>query len=128
MLIRMSVIALLITLAGCANLEALMGGKEQKFEPLDTPILKPEIDYAAEYPDCMTAGKRLAENIEIGMTLNEVTRLVGKPRWKVPGSWWWSKSFSKEGKPLVRFAFQKGREDTRVTAIETDTSRCEADE
>lgn len=124
-------ILLALVLAGCAGTQSLFGHSvSSEPETYPTPVfkVKPDIDYSGESPSCVIAAQRLADNVEVGMTLSEVQRLVGQPRWKIPGSWWWSKSFSKAGKPLVRFALQRGRDTTVITAIDTDTSRCETSE
>ena len=87
--------------------------------------VKPELDYSRESPDCITAAQRLADNVQVGMTLSEVTRLVGQPKLRVTGSWRWSKSFSRRGNPLVRFAFLPGRAHTVITGVVSDSSNCE---
>jgi len=56
-------------------------------------MVKPDIDYSGETPGCMVAAQRLVDNVEVGMTLKDVTRLVGKPRYKITGSWWWKKKY-----------------------------------
>jgi len=125
------VVAVTTQLAGCASLESALGKSKDKTPdsfPKPVFLVKPEIDYSGEYPNCVVAGQRLADNVEVGMTLKDVTRLVGQPRWKIPGSWWWSKSFSKAGKPLVRFGIQKGQDDTVITGLDTSTDRCEPSE
>ena len=120
-----------LALAGCGSLtsfSAPSGKKETASFP--TPILtvKPELDYSSEYPSCVVAAQRLADNVEVGMSLKDVRRLVGQPRWMIPGSWWWSKSFSSAGKPRVRFGYERGRDHTAITGIDTDSSRCEPDD
>jgi len=123
---KVSVIAFALLLTGCASVQSIVGSADE--EPtFPTPVLmvKPDIDYSGETPGCMVAAQRLVDNVEVGMTLKDVTRLVGKPRYKITGSWWWSKSFSKSGKPRVRFDFQRGQDDTVITGIDTDTSGCE---
>jgi len=87
--------------------------------------VKPEIDYSGESPDCFTAAQRLADNVQVGMTLGEVTRLVGQPKWRITGSWRWSKTFGGAGKPLVRFPFQQGRAHMVITKVVSDSSNCE---
>ena len=123
-----TMVASVSLLAGCATMESMLGNSGNKTDEFPTPVVtvKPEIDFSAETPACTVAGQRLAENVEVGMTLKDVTRLVGKPKWKITGSWWWSKSFSKRGKPVVRFGLQRGRDDTIITGISTDTSGCES--
>lgn len=122
-----TVVMALGLLAGCTTMESMLGNSGKKAEEFPTPVVtvKPEIDFSAETPACTVAGQRLAEHVEVGMTLKDVTRLVGKPKWKVTGSWWWSKSFTKKGKPVVRFGLQRGRDDTVITSISSDTSGCE---
>ncbi len=129
MQVKRSTLALVVAvlLSGCSSAQSLLeSSKEPERFPTPVIIVKPEIDYSGEYPSCSEAGKRLAENVEVGMTLKDATRLVGQAKWRIPGSWWWSKSFTKDGKPLVRFALQQGRDDTVITAIVTDTHRCES--
>ena len=120
-----------LALAGCGSLQSFAAPSTKKeTESFPTPILtvKPELDYSSEYPSCIVAAQRLADNVEVGMSLKDVRRLVGQPRWMIPGSWWWSKSFSSAGKPRVRFGYERGRDHTAITAIDTDSSRCESDE
>ena len=98
-----------LALAGCGSLTSFSAPSSKKeTESFPTPILnvKPEIDYSSEYPSCIVAAQRLADNVEVGMSLKDVRRLVGQPRWMIPGSWWWSKSFSNAGKPRVRFGYE----------------------
>ena len=124
----LTILTALGLLAGCTTMESMLGKSGDSADKFPTPILtvKPEIDFSDETPLCTVAGQRLAEHVEVGMTLKDVTRLVGKPRWKITGSWWWSKSFTKKGKPVVRFGLQRGRDDTVITSISTDVSGCES--
>jgi hypothetical protein len=107
-------------LSGCAKPVA-----EPVAEPLATkPLIKPEIDYSSETPDCETAGKRLAENIEVGMTLGDARRLVGKPTFRLPTTWWWSRGISKTGKPYIEFPLVLSDDDVKITNVVTDVSGC----
>lgn len=87
-------------------------------------LVAPELDYSDETPDCVTAGQRIAAHIEVGMTLEDVRRLVGNPRWDLPGQWWWSASFSETGRPRIKFPFGRGLPDVKVTGVQADTDRC----
>lgn len=91
---------------------------------VERPTIKPELDFSDEKPDCTTAGARLAEHIEIGMTLDDVIRLVGKPSLKLPGFWWWSGTVSKEGRPMVKFPIGRSQGDVVITELRSDTSSC----
>ncbi len=86
--------------------------------------VKPELDYSNETPDCKTAALRIAENIEIGMTLSDVQRLVGKPKWKLPGSWWWSSSLSETGRPNIRYPIGPGTRDVVITGLSSEFGEC----
>lgn len=92
----------------------------------ETPAVKvkPELDYSAESPDCATAAARLAENIQVGMALSEVQRLVGKPKFKVPGSWWYASSFSKGGVPVVKFQFGSSIGTKPVKSFSAESDNC----
>ncbi len=109
-------------LQGCSKISI----PESEPEPVAAPIamVKPEIDYSSESPDCETAGQRLADNIEVGMTLGDVRRLVGKPVYRLPGSWWWSRGLSKTGKPNVQFDLVVSNDDVKVKKISTAVSGC----
>ena len=88
------------------------------------PLIKPEIDYSSETPDCETAGTRLAEYIDVGMTLGDVRRLVGSPTFRLPTTWWWSRGFSKTGKPYIEFPLVTGNDDIKITNVVSDISGC----
>lgn len=107
-------------LCGCSH----NFSKEEVEASIPAGTIKPDIDYSAESPDCETAAQRIAENIQVGMTLADVKRLVGKPRVVLPGSFWWTPGFSLSGKPTVRYAFGPAEDNVPVTAFSTDTSGC----
>jgi len=95
-------------------------------EPIPAPTYKPEIDYSGESPDCETAGQRIKKHVKVGMTLREVRRLVGNPRYKIPGSWWWSNSFSlkKSARPTVTFPPAPADDDLKVLSFTASTTGC----
>lgn len=120
MRIRDFVVALWsLQLMGCVGLEL----KEKK-ATIPVGQIKPEVDFSAETPDCITAGERIAANLQEGMALGDVIRLVGKPGWKLPGSWWWTQSFDNVGKPFVKFDLGARSMDTAVKSFSADTSDC----
>ncbi len=88
------------------------------------PLVKPEIDYSSESPDCETAAQRLTDNVEVGMTLGDVRRLVGSPLYRLPTTWWWSRGLSKTGKPYVEFPLVIGEDNVKIAKIVTDSSGC----
>lgn len=96
--------------------------------PPQTPrpvTIKPEINYSDSIPDCETAGLRISENVTAGLPVYEVIRLVGKPAYRFPGSWWWSSGFSKTGKPYIQYdAIGSTVADGVVTKFSADTSKC----
>ncbi len=118
---RLTITALCsLILVGCASTEKVEPASSQPIA-----VLKPEIDFSTEIPDCETAGARIAEHVMVGMPLSEVRRLVGKPAYRFPGSWWWSGSFDKEGMPVVFYnALSVLSEDVPVTRFISDTDRC----
>jgi len=81
------------------------------------------LDYSGEVPDCKTAAQRIADNVQIGMRLAEVRRVVGRPKIVFPGSWWWSEGFSLGGRPNVRFSPGLS-EDVEVSAVSIESSSC----
>ncbi len=118
-------VVLLVALSGCAS-NPLVTEATPETAPASAaaPKVKPDIDYSNETPDCLTAGQRIAENVVVGMTRQDVSRLVGNPAWKLPGSWWWSASFDKDGKPVVFFNGLASAQKQRVTSVSADTSAC----
>lgn len=108
-----------LTLLACAGLEL-----QEKKASIPVGQVNPEIDFSNETPDCTTAGERIAASIQEGMALADVTRLVGKPGWKLPGSWWWAQSFNKSGRPFVRFELGASSLDAAVLGFSADTSDC----
>ena len=111
--------------------------KREETEPEETPDnksrgdsneimlagFKPDLDYSSEVPDCRTAAQRIEDNVQIGMRLADVRRVVGRPKFVFPGSWWWTSGFSLGGLPNVRFAPGLS-EDVPVTGVSIDTSSC----
>jgi len=95
-------------------------------EPVPLPTYKPEIDHSKESPDCVTAGQRIEEHVKVGMTLREVRRLVGNPRYLIPGSWWWSDSFSleKSARPTVTFPPAPADDNLKVLSFTANTGGC----
>ena len=117
---------ILLFLTSCAGKTVSTGtdaGQEKAGKPAVARV-KPAIDYSKDSPDCKTAGQRIAENIEVGMRQKDVVRLVGKPQWNLPGSWWWSASFDKSGKPTVLFNVLDDPANPRVSNFISDTSGC----
>ncbi|MEM7260155.1 MAG: hypothetical protein AAF404_22500 [Pseudomonadota bacterium] len=109
-----------LLLHGCAVTEP-----EVSTPPTPVATIKPDIDYSGTSPDCQTAGERIAANVIVGMPLSEVRRLVGKPAYRFPGSWWWSGSFDKAGRPYIQYdAVTGGSSDARVTEVSADTEKC----
>lgn len=86
--------------------------------------VKPELDYSSDAPDCKMAAQRITDNLQVGMTLGEVKRLVGQPRVILPGSWYWTPGFNNEGYPAVRYPFGPAEDNVRITSFSADTSRC----
>jgi outer membrane protein assembly factor BamE (lipoprotein component of BamABCDE complex) len=86
--------------------------------------VSPDLDYSNTVPDCETAGKRIAESIKVGMPVSEVLRLVGKPAYRFPGSWWWSNTFDKEGWPYIQYDALFGTKDGKITRVSSDTTNC----
>ena len=113
----------LTSLVACSTLSDIVGELDEVADPPEVKV-KPELDYSGETPDCKTAGKRLAENIEVGMALDEVIRLVGKPSFRLPGSWWWSAKFSEAGVPVVKFQFGAGVGTKPVNSFVSDIDKC----
>lgn len=113
-----------LPLISCSTAREFIGATDDAVVIPVVAKVKPELDFSAELPGCVTAGERLAENIQVGMTLNEVLRLVGRPKFKLPGSWWWSSSFSENGIPVVKFQLGPGSGSTPVTSFLSDTENC----
>ncbi|OED44487.1 hypothetical protein AB833_01555 [Chromatiales bacterium (ex Bugula neritina AB1)] len=100
------------------------GDSQPAREKIDGSKVKPELDYSKESPDCVTAGQRIADNLQVGMSQKDVLRLVGKPKFRLPGNWWWSFSFDKTGKPIVFFNPLGDVVNPDVVKIVSDTDRC----
>lgn len=58
------------------------------------PTIAPEVDNSASIPDCLTAGERIGDYVEIGMPKKDVRRLIGKPLRSKGGDnvWGWADS------------------------------------
>lgn len=96
----------------------------EQIESIPVGSIKPDLDFSADAPDCVTAAQRIEDNLQIGMTLADVRRLVGPPRVVLPGSWWWTAGFGNEGLPNVRYAFGPGDDDVQISSVSTDSSSC----
>lgn len=119
------VIALLaLSVMSCTSARDMIGAVDQVAITDPATRVSPELDYSDESPDCLTAANRLAENVEVGMPLDEVIRLVGKPRYKLPGSWWWGAAFSEKGVPVVKFQLGPGVGTKPVTSFLSETESC----
>ena len=123
----MCIVTSILLISGCAvfsNSEPVEPVEPVQAGQLPASQLKPEIDHSGETPDCVTAGERLAEHIEVGMTLKDVTRLVGQPFYQLPGSWRWSNTFGSSGIPTVRFLIGAAHPDSKVTSVVTENFNC----
>lgn len=96
--------------------------EETKIIPVGS--ISPELDYSSESPGCEVAAQRIADNIQLGMAQKDVRRLVGQPRLVLPGTWYWSRGFSKEGLPLVRFKTSRADNTITVVSISAESSAC----
>ncbi len=85
--------------------------------------INPALDYSGEVPDCRTAAQRIAENVQVGMRMADVRRLVGRPKLVFPGSWWWTEGLSLGGRPNVRFSLGVS-ENVSVSSVSSDSSKC----
>jgi len=85
--------------------------------------IDPNLDYSGEVPDCRTAAQRIEDNVQIGMSLADVRRVVGRPRVVFPGSWWWSDGLSLGGRPSVRFTPGLS-ENVAVSSVSIESSSC----
>lgn len=97
---------------------------ETEIEAEPVSAIKPDIDYSTETPGCELAAQRLSENVEVGMTLAEVRRLVGQPRLILPGRWIWKSGFAFDGLPIVRYEFGPADDDVQITSFTSDSSSC----
>lgn len=111
----------LTPMAGCTY---TFSDSEKVVASIPVGTVKPELDYSNDQPDCETTAQRIADNVQVGMTLADVRRLVGSPRVILPGSWWWTEGFSTKGRPHVRYPFGPSGDDVPVTSVSTDTSNC----
>lgn len=100
------------------------GDVSSEDNPVEVGKLKPEIDYSNESPGCELAADRLSENVQVGMTLGEVRRLVGKPRVILPGRWFWTRGIGFGGRPMVSYGFGPADSSVRITAFSTDIFGC----
>ena len=96
---------------------------EEKNSRVLVATIDPSLDYSGEVPDCKTAAQRIADNVQIGMRLADVRRVVGRPKIVFPGSWWWSDGFSLGGRPNVRFS-PGVSEAVEVSAVSIESSSC----
>ncbi len=113
---------------------SVLAGCTFQFEPKDATVeetkiiplgsVSPELDHSSESPVCEVAAQRIADNIQIGMAQKDVRRLVGQPRLVLPGTWYWSRGFSKEGLPLVRFKTSRADNTVTVASFSVDSSAC----
>ena len=55
------------------------------------PTIAPNIDNSSTVPDCVTAGERIAQYVEVGMSQQNVRRLVGKPVKSQGSRWGWAR-------------------------------------
>ena len=118
---------LLLTLvSACALLLSACAATEKPELEKSAPIavFKPDVDYSDETPDCKTAAARIEANIKVGTPLSEVRRLVGKPAYRFPGSWWWSGSFNVKGHPSIFYDAVAASSTAVVSKFSFDISRC----
>ena len=97
--------------------------EEEGDESIMLADIDPNLDYSDEVPDCKTAAQRIADNVQIGMRLADVRRVVGRPKFVFPGTWWWTEGFSTGGRPHVRFS-PGISEDVPISSVSTETSGC----
>ena len=112
---------------GCSLLGIDLSEKRSKSRPaeqISAKDIRPDLDYSGEIPDCITAGERLAEYIQVGMTLGDVKRLVGRPFYQTPSSWSWSNNFVEKGLPKVRFPLGVAHDGAKVNSLHVETFNC----
>jgi len=98
---------------------------QDETKPIQAGTAKPELDYSSESPGCKVAAQRIADNIQVGMTLADVRRLVGKPRTVIPGSWTWTRSLSfGDSVPGVKYGIISTGSDAEITSFTSDSSGC----
>ena len=97
--------------------------EEEGNEAIMIADIDPNLDYSSEVPDCKTAAQRIADNVQVGMILADVKRVVGRPKFVFPGTWWWTEGFSVTGRPNVRFS-PGGNDDVPITSFSTESSGC----
>ena len=110
-----------IVLSGCTftfGQETDAVAKQSDTIPVGT--VKPDIDYSSEAPGCEVAAQRIADNLQIGMQLEDVTRLVGQPRLILPGVWLWTRAVSSSGRPKVRFVIGT----SKVSSFSAENDEC----
>ncbi len=115
---------LLIFIAVLALGACAQSAKKAESNTIPFGTVKPEIDFSRETPGCELAAERIADNIQVGMTLADVRRLVGQPRVIVPGRWIWSPGFASDGRPMVRYKFGPADNDVPISAFSTDSFGC----
>ena len=104
------------------------GSKSRPDEQISAKDIRPDLDFSGEIPDCITAGERLAEYIQVGMTLGDVKRLVGRPFYESPGSWRWSNNFVKDGLPKVSYRLGVAHDGAKVSSLQVETFNCDTSE
>lgn len=123
MALEFRTVVLIVAVTVMAGCTYTFSGQEE-IAPIPVGTVKPELDYSSDAPDCETTAQRIEDNVQLGMTLADVRRLVGPPRVILPGTWWWTEGFSKDGLPHVRYPFGPSGDDVIVTSVSTDTSNC----
>lgn len=79
-------------------------------------VVAPDIDNSKSVPDCIAAGNRIAQYVEVGMAQKDVRRLVGKPTTAQGSHWGWARGAI--AYPGVRFL------NGVVSTYGADTSAC----
>jgi len=126
-----SVASIAVILSGCTftiggdPVEKEVATDTDETKPIQAGTAKPELDYSSESPGCKVAAQRIADNIQVGMTLADVRRLVGKPRTVIPGSWTWTRSLSfGDSVPGVKYGIISTGSDAEITSFTSDSSGC----
>lgn len=97
-------------------------------EQPNSPESVTNIGYYNVTPYCLEAGQRIQQSIEIGMTVQQVREIVGKPLHTSGSGTFWDYSTRSSGTPEIRF--QATIADGRlgpgtVSGFDSDTSRCD---
>jgi len=100
------------------------GSEDENENTIPFGTIEPDLDYSNETPDCFTAAQRIEDYVVEGMTLADVRRLVGQPRVILPGTWYWTAGFTREGRPAVYYAFGPADDDVPVKSTSTATNLC----